>query len=93
MPGESNGSKRPCELSETLLADTVAVVMRIVRDQQPPESAASAQAAWLVQKVLSSLAEKEGKHDTLLRIPAAKFAIWASRARKAMRRPSRSEKQ
>jgi hypothetical protein len=94
MPSESNRAKRLSrELSAALAADTVSVVMRIVRDEQSPESVASMQTAWLVQQVLLSLAEKEGKHDTLLRVPEAKFAIWASAVRQAMRRAGQSEKQ
>ena len=87
MPGKPHHSKRPLsrEPSEALRADTVAVVMRIVRDQHPPESVASALTAWLVHQMLSSLAEKEGKHDTFLRIPEAKFATWANRVRNGMR--------
>ena len=95
MPGECNRSKRPSapEVSEALVAGTVTVVMRIVRDRQATESAASAQAARLVHAVLASLAEKEGKHDTLLRIPDARFAIWANRVREGMRRHGRSKRQ
>jgi hypothetical protein len=81
MPARSNRSKQPRELSRTQLLDTVALVMRVVRDQQSLESVVSAQTAWLVHQVLSHLGEKEGKHDTFLRIPEATFASWANRVR------------
>jgi hypothetical protein len=75
------------------MADTVRLVLRIVRDQRSPELVASAQTAWLVRKVLLVLAQKDGDHDTLLRIPEAKFATWASRVREGFRQDDRSEKQ
>jgi hypothetical protein len=93
MPDKSNRSKRPRELSPALLVDTVTVVMRIVREQQSPESVASAQTAWLVHKVLSRLGEKEGKHDTFLRIPEATFASWANRMRTEIRLQGHFERQ
>jgi hypothetical protein len=95
MPGESkrlNGQPAP-ELSEALVADTVAVVMHLVREQQAPEAIVSPQAAWLLHKVLVSLEHKETKHDTLLRIPEIRFAAWAKRVRAAMRGRTRAEKQ
>jgi hypothetical protein len=94
MPTNSNDSQQPrsCELSESLAADTVRVALRIVRNQLSPESVANAQTAWLVQKVLASLAEKEDKHDTLLRFSEARFATWAGRVRAGLRRQGRSEK-
>jgi hypothetical protein len=95
MPGDAKPSKRPLsqELLSALVADTVRVALQIVRDQQLPESVASAHTVWLVQKVLSTLAEKEGNHDTLLRIPEVRFATWASQVRETMRRQSRCKKQ
>jgi hypothetical protein len=74
------------------MTDTIAVVMQIVRDAQSPESVASARTAWLVHQVLSSLGEKESKHDTLLQVPEQKFAGWASRVREGLRRQDRIEK-
>ena len=94
MPRESNRPRRLTrELSAALAADTVAMGMRIVRDQQSPESVVSAQTAWLVKKVLILLAETECKGRTLLRIPEPKFARWADAVRQAMRRGVQSEKQ
>ena len=88
MPDRTRRSKRPPARppSEALMIDTAAVVMRIVRDQQTSQSVASAQVAWLVRKVLSCLAEKEAKCDTLLRIPKAKFVTWASQVRDGLGR-------
>ncbi|OAI46805.1 hypothetical protein AYO44_10745 [Planctomycetaceae bacterium SCGC AG-212-F19] len=91
MPGKSNRSEGLGVLSEALMVDTVAAVMRIVRDQQAADSVTSAQTAWLVHKVLSTLAEKEGNHDTNLRIPEAKFSAWASAVQKGLRRQGRLE--
>jgi hypothetical protein len=66
--------------------------MRIVRDQQAAESVTSAQTAWLVQKVLAALAEKEGNHDTNLRISEARFSAWASAVRNGLGRQARLKK-
>jgi hypothetical protein len=92
MPGKSNRSEDLGELSEALQVDTIAAVMRIVRDRQAAESVTSAQTAWLVQKVLATLAEKEGNHDTNLRIPEVRFSAWASAVRKGLRRQGQFEK-
>ena len=92
MPGKSNPSQQPPELSQ-LMADAVAVAMRIVRNQPLPESMVPARTALLVSKVLSSLDEKEGNHDTHVRIPEARFANWTDRVREEMRRARRIEKQ
>ena len=86
MPGKSNRSEHLGELPAALQLDTVAAVMRIVRDQQAAASVTSAQTAWLVQKVLATLAEKEGNHDTNLRIPEARFSVWANAVRKGLGR-------
>ena len=74
------------ESSEARVAETVAVVMRIIRDRQPPEAVVSSQTAWLVRQTLSLLAAKENKQGTVLRVSPSQFAAWASRLRDEIHR-------
>jgi hypothetical protein len=97
MRGDSNRPKRvPTRaVSETLVDDTVAVVMHLIREQPSPAAVATAQTLWLAQQVLSSMTGKEGSHDThdtYLRIQEAKFADWASHVREGFRGGRRRDK-
>jgi len=80
------------EIAEALVAETVAVVMRVVRERQTVESVTSAQTARLIGRVLAFLAGKGGNHDTLLRVAPARFARWAIGVREGICHERRREK-
>jgi hypothetical protein len=89
-PGSPKGNKRPVaagelEFSETLVTEMVAVVIRIVRDHQPPGVVTSAQTVMMVREVLASLAEEADKHDTRLRLSSARLAGWLNQVRCGLR--------
>src|SRR5262245_16294742 len=80
MKPDPNGL-RTSEIPETLVAETVTTVIRLVRDRRPLSATVSRRVARLVRKILRSL----GAHDTALRLDQGKFAAWAEEVRQELR--------
>ena len=72
------------ELPDARVAETVAVVLRIVRDGQPLSAAVSRRVARLIRDAM----QLPGNHETALRVAEAKFQTWAKGARHELRRLS-----